>query len=359
MKMKSKYVAGCLLASAGALSYAQSSNVTLYGVLDTGVEHVTNVGAAGKGLTRMPTLTGSVASRWGMRGSEDLGGGQKAIFTLESGFGLDTGVSGQGGRLFGRQGFVGVAGAWGSLTLGRQYTMLVASIADTDILGPNIYGSGSVDSYIPNARADNAIAYRGTFNGLTLGATYSLGRDTVGNCAGENAADKRACREWSALAKYDADGWGVALARDEISGGPGAAAGLTSSALTDTRTVLNGYVKFGKAKIGSGVIRRNNEGSATSKSDMVYLGAAYPLTPALVLDAQLYKLDYKNSPNQSTLLAVRGTYGLSKRTVAYVTAGHMQNGGTSALSVSTGAAGSNPAAGASQTGFMVGMRHNF
>ena len=59
---------------AAATSYAHAqSNVTLYGLLDTGVEHVTNVGASGSGLTRLPLLTGSVPSRLGFRGSEDLG----------------------------------------------------------------------------------------------------------------------------------------------------------------------------------------------------------------------------------------------------------------------------------------------
>lgn len=57
--------------------------------------------------------------------------------------------------------------------------MLFYSLLDSDILGPNVYSTASLDVYIPNARAGNAIGYRGTFNGLTLGATYSFGRDTV------------------------------------------------------------------------------------------------------------------------------------------------------------------------------------
>jgi predicted porin len=353
------------LASGGV--FAQNSAVTIYGLIDTGVEHVTNVGPAGDGLTRMPTLTGALPSRIGFRGTEDLGGGLKAIFTLENGFGPDAGTLGQGGRLFGRQGFVGLSGDWGAVTLGRQYTMLFYSILDSDILGPNIYGSGSIDSYIPNARADNAIAYRGTFGGLTLGATYSFGRDTVNagpspagtNCAGENPADRSACREWSALVKYDAQSWGVAAAYDRINGGPGAFAGLTSSSLQDSRATVNGYVKLGKAKVAGGLIRRDNEGSVTPKSNLYFLGAAYAFTPAFTLDGEVLRLDFKNSPNQATLFAVRGTYNLSKRTAAYVTAGHISNDGALNLSVSSGAAGSNPAAGESQTGVMLGLRHVF
>ena len=56
------------------------------------------------------------------------------------------------------------------MTLGRQYTMLFWSQLDADILGPNMFGSGSLDSYLPNARTDNAIAYRGKLGGVELGS---------------------------------------------------------------------------------------------------------------------------------------------------------------------------------------------
>lgn len=78
-----------------------------------GVEYVNNVGTTKSGLVRMPNLTGTVPSRWGVRGKEDLGGGLHAVFTLESGFAPDSGVSNQGGRLFGRQANVGLSGPWG------------------------------------------------------------------------------------------------------------------------------------------------------------------------------------------------------------------------------------------------------
>lgn len=75
-----KYAAG-LLAAAPLLATAQS--VTMYGVVDTGVEFVNNVGAAGNSVVRMNTLTGTVPSRWGLRGTEDLGNGLKSVFVLE------------------------------------------------------------------------------------------------------------------------------------------------------------------------------------------------------------------------------------------------------------------------------------
>ncbi|GAA0766304.1 porin [Ideonella azotifigens] len=354
-----------MLASASFATQAQT--VTIYGLLDQSVEHLTNVGAASTGTNRLPGLTGTVPSRLGFRGTEDLGEGLKAVFTLEQGLGLDTGTFNQGGRVFGRQAFVGLTGNWGSLTLGRQYTMLFWSQLDADILGPNAYGSASLDSYLPNARADNAVAYRGTFNGFTVGATYSLGRDSVNvpspsgtNCAGESAADAQACREWSALAKYDAPNWGLALAVDQIRGGTGAFASLTSSTLTDRRATAAGWVRFDALKLGAGVISRRNEGSATTpRSGLWYAGAAYAVTPAFTLDGELFRLSYKDSDNKATLYALRGAYSLSKRTAIYATAGRIGNSGTLALAVSNAAAGNGPVAGGVQVGIAAGVRHAF
>jgi predicted porin len=345
---------------------AAASTLNLYGLIDTGVEYVD--GSSGS-IKRMPTLTGSLPSRWGLRGVEDLGDGLRGVFVLESGFGPDTGALNQGGRMFGRQAFVGLSSGWGTFTLGRQYTMLFWSLIDADVLGPNIYGSGSLDNYIPNARADNALVYRGTFGGWTLGASYSLGRDVVNagpspagtNCPGESATDSKACREWSALLKYDAQRWGAAVAVDELRGGPGAFAGLVRSDLTDRRISANAYVRIGEGLLSAGLIRRDNEGSvATPRSDLWYIGGSYPVFPTVTLDAQLFQLLYDDSKNKATLAAVRGTYYLSKRSAVYATVGHISNGGNLALSVSTGApVGINPQPGGSQHGIMLGIRHSF
>jgi predicted porin len=336
--------------------------VSLYGLVDTGVEYVSNVGASSDSLVRVPTLTGTFPSRWGVRGEEDLGGGLKAIVTLESGFDPGAGTSGQGGRLFGRQAFVGLSGGWGALTIGRNYTMLFWSLISSDIIGPNIHGLGSLDPYIAGARADNSIAYRGTFSGLTLGATYSLGRDVAapGTCAGESAADKKACREYSGLLKYDTPTWGVAAAFDRLYGGAGGGAGLTSSSLTDDRSTVNGWVRFGPAKIGLGWYYRNNDGSPTPKSTLWYLQGAYDVAPNVTIDGYYATQDYKDSDNGADMFVLRGTYRLSKRTAAYVTTGRLSNDGTLALSVSGGTpAGAAPGAGESQNGVMLGLRHSF
>lgn len=367
MKISSLIALSGVLAT-GAVQ-AQTQSPTIYGMVDTGVEAVSNVAGVGT-ITRMPSTTGILPSRLGFRGKEDLGGGLSAIFTLEMGFGVDTGAAGQGGRLFGRQSTVGFSGDWGAVTLGRQWTMLFWSILDSDIVGPAVYGLGSLDSYIPNSRIDNSIAYKGKFGNVTVGGTYSLGRDTVNanspagtNCAGESGSDTSACREWSALVKYDTASWGAAMGYDKLTGGAGSWAplGLTSSSKTDSRLMLNGYAKFSDVKLGGGVIRRSNDGSTTKpKSDLWYVGASYPLSPAWTIDGTYARLSYKDVSNyDSSLLAVRSLYKMSKRTTMYVQLGAISNDSLASVSVSGGAPGSNPALGDSQTGVMLGMNHAF
>src|SRR5690606_21557206 len=111
--------------------------------------------------THFTNLTASVPSAWGLRGSENLGDGLTAVFTLESGFNPGTGASNQGGRLFGRQAFVGLKGDWGQVAFGRQYNMLMRGLMYADVLGPNAHGMATVDAYLANARMDNSITYMG------------------------------------------------------------------------------------------------------------------------------------------------------------------------------------------------------
>ncbi|XQU76610.1 Porin [Cupriavidus sp. H18C2] len=364
MTIKLKHLALGCAAALPALAGAQS--VTLYGVVDTGVEMVNHAGPTQGTVVRMPNLSASVPSRWGLRGVEDLGGGLKSQFVLESGFAPDTGAANFGNRLFGRQAWVGLSGDWGQVAFGRQYTMMFWATLDADILGPNTFGSGALDPTIPNSRADNAISYKGKFGGLTVGATYSFGRDAAvaapspssNNCAGENPADKRACREWSALLMYETPHFGVAAAYDSWRGGPGAFGGLTSSGRKDDRLSLSAYTLFDRVKAGAGWLRHDNDGNPAPRSDLFWLGGSYDLTPAFTVAGQVYHQRYHNSANKAWLYAVRGTYNFSKRTAVYATAGFIDNGGQLAQSVSSNP-GASASPGGTQLGAMLGVKHIF
>jgi predicted porin len=379
MKMSTRFLLGSAFGLASAAASAQSS-VTLYGIIDTGIEYVSHANAAGDKLFRMPAVTGELPSRWGLRGVEDLGGGYSAVFTLESGFNVRDGSLGQGGRLFGRQAFVGVKGPYGTVAFGRQYTMTYLALMGADIIGPDIYGLGSLDAYVPNARADNAVTYIGAYKGVTLGAGYSFGRDAggtgnspgQGTCTGSVPGHATECRDWSVMLKYDAQYFGVAASYEEERGGATAAANffdgvaptpLINAADKDVRTHVSAYAQYAGAKLGLGWLGRRvvTESPALPdvRSDLFFVGASYFVTPAFLVDGEVYRIVNSDHDSRATMGTLRTTYLLSKRTAVYAQASYLANSARARYSVSGGGGGTTPAAGVGQTGAMVGVRHMF
>ncbi|QGZ63934.1 porin [Paraburkholderia acidisoli] len=184
--MKNKILTTAILATIAGAAHAQSS-VTLYGVIDAGVSYISNTKNATGGSSHQFSYGDGVAqgSRWGLRGSEDLGGGLKAIFVLENGFNSGNGTAGQGSAMFGRQAYVGLTkDGMGSLTLGRQYAFT------TDILG-SLYSTGGntvsgnwayhvndVDQ-LTSSRINNAIKFQSAnLSGFTFGGMYGFSNTT-------------------------------------------------------------------------------------------------------------------------------------------------------------------------------------
>lgn len=124
--MKKLIFVGAVLGLLSSVSSAQSS-VTLYGLVDEGFDFTSNV--AGKRAYQMESGVAQ-GSRWGLAGKEELGGGLEAVFRLENGFDVNNGALDQGGRMFGRQAYVGMNSATaGTLTMGRQYDSVVDYVA--------------------------------------------------------------------------------------------------------------------------------------------------------------------------------------------------------------------------------------
>ena len=354
------------LALGAALWASQASaqtSVQVYGLVDGALARITNANAAGDAVTKVPSATGTLPSRIGFRGSEDVGNGLQAFFVLESGFALDTGMSGQGNRLFGRSANVGLKGAWGALTLGRQNNMTAYATLKSDILGPQLFSISSIDLYLPNARSDNAIGYLGSFSGWTLGATYSVGRDASAaggaagtNCAGEVAGNAKACRQYTALLGYETPRFGINASFDRLYGNTGAGNGLTSSSHNDTYTTVNGYLMLGSTKIGGGIIdRARNAATGRMESILYYVGASH-LIGRFVLDAQVAKRDTRRSIDDVTMVVARLTYPLSKRTALYASVARIDNDGVSAVALDLGGT---VGVGLAQNGVMTGIRHAF
>lgn len=344
-----------------ALAHSQSS-VTLYGIIDTGVEYY-NHAAGGGSFVGVPTLTGEVPSEWGLGGVEDLGGGNKAFFKLENGFAPGTGGLNYGGRLFGRQANVGLQTTYGSLTFGRQNNMTAYALLPADVIGPSIHSLYVFDNYLPNARSDNAVGYMGTFSGVTIGATYSFGRDAAGpagpaatNCAGQVPGNFLACKQYTALLAYNSDHFGAAVSYDRMRGNTGASAPLTSSAFTDSRSVVDGYFKVTSLKVGAGWIHRSvSAGAASTQYNLYFFGFTYIPISSVVIDTQVAKY-IQPRVTSSTELVARASYLFTKTTSVYTSVGYMINGRNGNISV---AAGGTAETGTQQVGVMLGLRHSF
>jgi predicted porin len=173
-------VSAAVSATFAAPAQAQTS-VTLYGVIDEGINYTNNVG---RGHVYELASGFAQGSRWGLKGAEELGGGLKAIFQLENGFDLNSGRLGQGGRMFGRQAFVGLSSeAYGSLTFGRQYDSLVDYLAATTANGS---WAGLLFSHpLDNDNTDNTFRLNNTvkytspsISGFQFGGAYSFSNDT-------------------------------------------------------------------------------------------------------------------------------------------------------------------------------------
>jgi predicted porin len=168
-------LAAALLAATPVVSHAQSA-VTLYGIVDEGITYTNN--QSGHANYQLQSSVAS-ASRWGLRGAEDLGGGMKAVFVLENGFDPSTGNLGNNGRIFGRQAFVGLSSKYGTVTMGRQYDEVVDMLAPIDAsLKWGIYfaHAGDVDNTSGSVRINNSVKYVSpNISGITVGALYSFG----------------------------------------------------------------------------------------------------------------------------------------------------------------------------------------
>ncbi|VVE17067.1 porin [Pandoraea terrae] len=175
---------------ASGIAHAQAS-VTLYGVIDEGIDFTNNSGGNSLWHMRDGTYDGQYGSRWGLKGKEDLGGGLSALFLLENGFSLENGQLRQGGLLFGRQGYVGLSHhSYGTLTFGRQYDSIVDFLqpvtAPGNFGGPIVH-SGDIDNTINSFRVNNSVKYRSpNLQGFEFGGMYSFtntnapGRGTTG-----------------------------------------------------------------------------------------------------------------------------------------------------------------------------------
>jgi predicted porin len=380
---RAQWLCMAALCASSAPAWAQGS-VTLYGVLDEGINYTNNVG----GHSQVAMASGFPhGSRWGLKGTEELGGGTKAIFQLENGFDVDNGRAFQGGALFGRQAFMGLSDErWGALTLGRQYDSVVDYLAQTSAGGSwggymfaHPYDN---DNLINTFRVNNTVKYASpALGGLKFGGMYGLSNDVK---ASNN-------RVFSAGAQYTTGGLVLAAAYLQADNPSATSYGAINNGgdqnLPGSKLKIwgaGGTYGFGKTTVGisysqtevadprssayvgditppSGTLTalhfQNIEANIKYQAAPAYwFGAMYAYTRA-TFDATSGK---KHPVYHS--VGVMADYAFSKRTDVYVQAMYQHVAGDMTGSVLDAAyvvGAANVASGPNQMMFRLGLRHFF
>jgi predicted porin len=370
-----------LLGAAGA-AHAQSS-VTLYGVLDDSIQYINNVNVAGKNKSLTGLASGNLQGpRWGLKGTEDLGGGLKAIFQLENGFDPNSGQLNQDGREFGRQAYVGLqSDQFGTVTLGRQYDPvvdLVQAVTADNYWGSTFTTPSDVDNNDNSSRTNNAVKYTSqTYAGFQFEAMYAFG-----GVAGSTGAGQT----WSGAATYSNGPFSIAAGYIRMNNANTAAAraggdpaGWSSTSDGTFNSINLPYASAKSIGIASVAgqyvigpvtagIRYSNaqykpDGLSTFSSTERYnVGAGfvnYQLTPAALLGLG-YTFTHGSGNGESASynqISLGGDYNLSKRTDVYLVGAWQKASGTGA--VASVADYDQFSASDSQAIVSLGIRHKF
>ena len=343
--MKHTLIALAAMTFAAAAS-AQSSSVTLFGVVDASVAHISSSGNSVTGMAN----GGNSSSRLGFRGEEDLGGGLKAGFWLEGSVGVDDGTA--SGFKFDRRSTVSLLGNFGEVRLGRDKTPAYQNLetfhafGDTGmgaINGHNLISSsatGTSEGSNPK-RNSNMVSYLLPKMGGVYGQiSHSFGEQS-GNSSLQSSTGLRL---------------GYANGPLNVAGAYGVARGGTAAAGVDYKTMnLGASYNFGV--VTPMVLLASDRGN-NQRVDMYSVGVKVPLGAGELRGAYTWYKDKKSNNADSQRLALGYGYKLSKRTELYATVARMSNDDKAARKLGSSLAPT-PNAGKSMTGYEIGMRHNF
>jgi predicted porin len=352
-----------IIAGFAATAHAQS-NVTIYGLVDAGL--VSERGGVNGSVTKLTSGIGS-QSRLGFKGTEDLGSGLSAIFQLETGVKIDDGSLDSANTIFNRQAFVGLKSKEaGTLTLGRQYTMLYNAMSQVaDPFGAGY--AGSIKNLFPaagvNTRTSNAIVYATpTYSGFSAEGLYSLG---------EQAGDATAGRQFGLGLNYSNGPLNTRLVYNNRNSDV-AAVGATPAVKHDTGRntlfainynfeVVKAFFAYGSDKgFNSSVLPVANAygykvaPKATTDSTDLLVGVQVPVGPSGTVMASYIRKDDKQFNQDADQWALGYSHALSKRTNAYVAYAKIKNKNGAGYTV-----GNNNEAGSGDKAFNVGIRHAF
>jgi len=341
MFAKKNLIAVAALATLAVSAQAQSS-VTLYGILDVGLTSIKEKTAGDSNTTNGVTSSILTESFFGLKGQEDLGGGLKAVFKLESFVNVDTGSV--AGNFWGRNAYVGVAGSFGTVALGNQESLFKTEAAAFDAFG-----------------LSPVLAVSKLFVGNTLGGSW---QNTIGytspNLSGLTVSAQHSAREGNAVSGANAvNGGATAVAANYTAGALGLSAVYgdvrsTNATLAATQQqawllgasydfgVVKAFAQYGQNKA------ENATGAETGKDKFYQLGAVVPVTQAGALHAAYGQNKNDNAAladSESRKFSLAYHHTLSKRTGVYAGLAYTKAEGVTAETKTTAIA--------------AGLRHAF
>jgi predicted porin len=334
--MKKSLLALTVLSAFAGAASAQTS-VTVYGIVDAGL--VFERGGAAGSVSKLGSGVQS-GTRLGFKGSEDLGGGLSAKFQLETGIAADTGGFNQGGLAFGRQSWVGLAGNFGQVSLGRQYTPLFIALDSIDPFGTGLAGASNNLMSTAGTRMNNTVNYTtNNLSGFTGTAAYGFG---------EVAGDTAASRQIGLSGSY-ANGPAAAVLAYHNTNNATATGSTKNTLLGGTWNFgpVTGHLGFEWNKADSGSVD-------TVDSTDVLIGASVPVGAGSFLASYIRKNDKLAANSDANQVAVGYTYALSKRTNFYTSYARISNKNGAAYTVGNATEG-----GSGDKAFNVGLRHKF
>lgn len=388
MKTMKRVVAGASLLGLPMLcasAYAQSSGVTLFGVVDSAVTYQSHASTNGNSVMGLQQggegfLSGS---RFALKGNEDLGNGLSAGFTLENGFLADTGKLDQQGQLFGRQAFVRLTSdTLGEIALGRQYTTANTMLYFVDPLGVGAAPSNAWMVFLTGQRYDNAISYSKAMGPVWVIAEYAFG-ETAGKPSSTSSTSfgvQYQSGPVTAVADFQQTRDALSRAARIYLGGLKVKVGKTTlfgnyihsqrdsnfdstKGGTDTATITS----MTTAATPGNRAAFNSQFATRRQDDFFTVAATYELTPAWsVIGSFMYDRTQADGFNGSrkTAYAVLD-YNFSKRTDAYLAAAYdWVDGDWKGVFASdttnwAGGTGRKLNGQSNQTTVMVGLRHKF
>ena len=397
--MQKKLIALAVAGLASTAAFAQT-NVTIYGLVDYGYAYRWDGKNAGSQIPGVNTATPnsqsqlnggqSLGNRLGFKGTEDLGNGLKAVFLLEQGFFLDTGMQQTSGSQFTRQAYMGLSGNFGTAVGGRLYSPHYTFVSGLDPFGAgtvgrynNVYSPGAAvgnnvvgGSLMDPVRLDNAVAYISPsfLGGLTATLAYS------NNAAAQEDANSNSNNNtvYAGLLKYDNGPITVGANYHYINGG---------SRLSDNTPTVVGVKSVQNATLGGSydfkvvkvmalyswnevdytvnpAFTGNTSGNATINNYM--LGATAPFGKFVGKASYIYSDGNTSAGGDAQQFAIGLDYNLSKRTALYSAYSFIDNQdqrfGATGDASNSGAFGSGNGyayGGVFQQGVQVGVRHSF